>query len=329
MIILSIETSCDETSASITKDGKKVLSNIVFSQIKEHSLNGGVIPELASREHVKNITLVLEKALKEANIQPQEIDLVAFTQGPGLIGSLLVGINCALVFGYIYKKPVLGINHLLGHIYSAQIENEIEFPALVLVVSGGHTELLALENYLQIKKLGFTCDDAVGEVYDKVARILGFGYPGGPIIDELAQKGKDTFKFVRPYLKNDNFNFSFSGLKSSIFNLVSKNNFDLKEKINICNSFQSSVIDVLVEKTKRVLKKYFFKQLIITGGVAANYSLRKRFVSEFSQLKVIIPSLKYCGDQAAMIGIAAYYQFKYQLKFNQNYHWEGKPNLSF
>ncbi|BAD04664.1 glycoprotein endopeptidase [Onion yellows phytoplasma OY-M] len=224
MNILSIETSCDETSCAVTQNGKKVLSNVVFSQIKDHQIFGGVVPEIASRKHIQFMTLVLQQALKEANLTPQEIDLVAVTQGPGLVGSLLVGINAANVFAYTYQKPLLGVNHLLGHIYSAQIEHEINFPALVLLVSGGHTDLFYLTDHLQIKPLGTTLDDAVGEVYDKIAKNLNLPYPGGPLIDQLAQQGKDTYHLVRPYLKNDNLNFSFSGLKSTLVNLVMKQN---------------------------------------------------------------------------------------------------------
>ncbi len=328
MNILSIETSCDETSCAVTQNGKKVLSNVVFSQIKDHQIFGGVVPEIASRKHIQFMTLALQQALKEAHLTPQEIDLVAVTQGPGLVGSLLVGINAANVFAYTYQKPLLGVNHLLGHIYSAQIEHEIKFPALVLLVSGGHTDLFYLTGHLQIKPLGTTLDDSVGEVYDKIAKNLNLPYPGGPFIDQLAQQGKDTYHLVRPYLKNDNLNFSFSGLKSSLVNLVMKQN--LKD-INIpylCASFQASVIDVLYEKTKRALTKYSVKQLIVTGGVASNSSLRQKFMTSFFNLEVIFPSLKYCTDQAAMIGIAAYYQNQITQAVKK-YDITANPNLFF
>ncbi|OIJ44622.1 tRNA (adenosine(37)-N6)-threonylcarbamoyltransferase complex transferase subunit TsaD [Rice orange leaf phytoplasma] len=328
MNILSIETSCDETSCAVTQNGKKVLSNVVFSQIKDHQIFGGVVPEIASRKHIQFMTLVLQQALKEANLTPQEIDLVAVTQGPGLVGSLLVGINAANVFAYTYQKPLLGVNHLLGHIYSAQIEHEINFPALVLLVSGGHTDLFYLTDHLQIKPLGTTLDDAVGEVYDKIAKNLNLPYPGGPLIDQLAQQGKDTYHLVRPYLKNDNLNFSFSGLKSTLVNLVMKQNLKDINIPDLCASFQASVIDVLYEKTKRALTKYRAKQLIVTGGVASNSGLRQKFMASFANLEVIFPSLQYCTDQAAMIGIAAYYQ-KQITKASKKYDLTANPNLFF
>lgn len=281
MIILSIETSCDETSVAITQNGKKVLSNVVFSQIKYHQIFGGVVPEIASRKHIELMTLILEKALKEAQIQPQAIDLVAVTQGPGLIGSLLVGINAANVFAYTHQLPLLGVNHLLGHIYAAQIEHQIKPNSLVLLVSGGHTELLYFKDHCQIKLLGTTLDDAVGEVYDKIAKILNLPYPGGSVVDHLAQTGTDTYHLVRPYLKNHNLNFSFSGLKSTLVNLVMKQPFQNLNIPDICASFQASVVDVLFQKTQRALKRYPVSQLIVTGGVAANFSLRKNLKLDF------------------------------------------------
>ncbi|MBP5836170.1 tRNA (adenosine(37)-N6)-threonylcarbamoyltransferase complex transferase subunit TsaD [Candidatus Phytoplasma meliae] len=328
MIILSFETSCDETSVAVTQDGKTVLSNIVFSQIKYHQIFGGVVPEIASRKHIQFMTLVLEQALKEAQVQPQDIDLVAVTHGPGLIGSLLIGINAANVFAYVHQKPLLGINHLLGHVYAAQIEHEIKPPALVLLISGGHTELLYLKEHGQIEVLGTTLDDAVGEVYDKIAKVLQLPYPGGPLIDQLAQQGQDTYCFVRPYLKNNNLNFSFSGLKSHLVNLILNRNIDTLNVSNICASFQASVIDVLFEKTKRALTKYPVKQLIVTGGVASNMGLRHKFSSCFTHLEVIFPSVAYCTDQAAMIGIAAYYQNKIT-KATYKYDLTALPNLTF
>ncbi|CAM11428.1 O-sialoglycoprotein endopeptidase-like protein [Candidatus Phytoplasma australiense] len=328
MNILSIETSCDETSVAITQDGKKVLSNIVFSQIKDHQMFGGVVPEIASRKHVELITLILEKAFQKACLTPQEIDLVAVTQGPGLVGSLLVGINAANVFAYTYQKPLLGINHLLGHLYAAQIEHQIKPNALILLVSGGHTELLHFKNHDQIEVLGTTLDDALGEVYDKIAKALHLGYPGGPLIDQLAQTGKDTYHLVRPYLKNNNFNFSFSGLKSHLVNLLLKQNIQDLNIPNICASFQASVIDVLLTKTKRVLKKLPIQQLIVTGGVASNSALRKKMKETFLDLEVIFPSVQYCTDQAAMIGIAAFYQ-KNITPPSYKYDLTALPNLTF
>ncbi|WP_284928295.1 tRNA (adenosine(37)-N6)-threonylcarbamoyltransferase complex transferase subunit TsaD [Candidatus Phytoplasma sp. AldY-WA1] len=329
MIILSIETSCDETSIAVVKDGKDILSNVIFSQIKYHQKFGGVVPELASRKHVEIITLVLAEALRKAQINPREIDLVAVTQGPGLIGSLFAGVNAANTFAYIYDKPLIGVNHLIGHIYASQIENEIKFPSLVLLISGGHTELFYFNNHFQIKEIGTTLDDAVGEVYDKIARTLNLGYPGGPIIEKLASKGEDLFSFPRPYLKNKNLNFSFSGLKSKIINFINKRN-NIDSDINsICASFQSSVADVLITKTKRALNLYPSKELIIVGGVASNQFLKNQFKNAFPELRLIIPSPIYCTDQAAMIGVAAYYQNIFgSSKGKKEYNLTANPDLS-
>ncbi|KXT29339.1 tRNA threonylcarbamoyl adenosine modification protein YgjD [Candidatus Phytoplasma oryzae] len=330
MNILSIETSCDETSVAVTKNGKTILSNIVFSQIHYHKNFGGVVPEIAARKHSESITIILKKALKQANIKEKEIDLVAVTEGPGLISSLLVGINAANTFAYIHNKPLIGINHLIGHIYSAQIEeNELKFPNLALLISGGHTELFYIQDHFKIQHIGYTLDDAVGEVYDKIARSLKLEYPGGPIIEKLAKKGKDVYNFVRPYLKNKNLNFSFSGLKSKIINFISqKQNY--KEFINdICCSFQASIVDVLLEKTKRAFKKFPVKQLIIVGGVASNKFLKKKFLKNLDFLEIIVPKKEYCTDQAAMIGIAAYYKNKFFQKAQKKYNLKGNANLYF
>ncbi|MDO8168206.1 tRNA (adenosine(37)-N6)-threonylcarbamoyltransferase complex transferase subunit TsaD [Candidatus Phytoplasma melaleucae] len=331
MLILSIETSCDETSVAITQNGKRVLSNIIFSQIEYHKKYGGVVPEIASRQHLTFITLILHKALKKAKILPKNIDLVAVTQGPGLIGSLLLGINAANTFAYIHQKPLIGVNHLMGHIYAAQIEYSICFPSLALIVSGGHTELIYIKNHFNIQCLGYTLDDALGEVYDKIAKNLNLGYPGGPIIEKLALKGKDIFHYSRPYLKNNNLNFSFSGIKSEIIHFIKKNKAKITSQYinDICASFQASVIDVLITKTKRAINRYPVRQLIITGGVAANHFLRNRFKNIFHNLEVVIPNSLYCTDQAAMIGIAAYYQKKFcsNQKIN-HYNLTGHSDLS-
>ncbi|WCA22467.1 tRNA (adenosine(37)-N6)-threonylcarbamoyltransferase complex transferase subunit TsaD [Candidatus Phytoplasma oryzae] len=329
MNILSIETSCDETSVAITKNGKKVLSNIIFSQINYHKNFGGVVPEIAARKHIELLTIVLNKAFKKANIKEKEIDLVAVTEGPGLISSLLIGINAANTFSYIHQKPLIGVNHLIGHIYSVQIENELKFPNLVLLISGGHTELFYSTDHFKFKHIGYTLDDAVGEVYDKIARSLNLKYPGGPIIEKLATKGKDVFNFVRPYLKNKNLNFSFSGLKSKIINFINQNN-NFNNFINdICCSFQASIIDVLLEKTKRALQKFPVSQLVLVGGVSANQFLQKKFKQNFNFLEILVPKLEYCTDQAAMIGIAAYYQNKFYKKAKKKYNLKGNANLEF
>lgn len=312
MYILAVESSCDETSVAIVKDGKDVLSNVVLSQIDIHKAFGGVVPEIASRNHIEYMTRVFEEALKEAKLEPKDLDLVAVTQGPGLIGSLLVGINAAAAFAFANNLPLIGVDHLLGHMYAAGIDNEIKFPAMVLLVSGGHTELVYAKKHLDFEVVGRTLDDAVGEAYDKVARTLGLDYPGGPIVDKLAHKGKPTYDLPRPVLNQDNLNFSFSGLKSAVINVV-HNAHQRGEEIdinNMCASFQKAVIDVLIEKTKEALKKYPSRQLIIGGGVSANKGLRKKVYEEIENTDIIIPRMEYCTDNAAMIGAAAYYLYK-------------------
>jgi N6-L-threonylcarbamoyladenine synthase len=312
MIILAVETSCDETSVAILKDGKEVLSNVVLSQIDIHKVFGGVVPEIASRNHIKYLTTVFDEALEKAKVTPNEIDLVAVTEGPGLIGALLIGINAASAFAYANSIPLIGINHLHGHIYAASIDNEIKFPAIILLVSGGHTELIYAKDHFDFEIIGQTYDDAVGEAYDKVARVLGLSYPGGPIIDKLAQEGKAIYNFPRPVMDSGDLNFSFSGLKSSVINFVHNNrqkNIELDVK-DVSASFQEAVIDVLINKTKVAIEKHPVKQLIIGGGVAANKGLRRRVFEEIPNVEIIIPKMQYCTDNAAMIAAAAYYKYK-------------------
>jgi N6-L-threonylcarbamoyladenine synthase len=312
MIILAVETSCDETSVAILKDGKEVLSNVVLSQIDIHKVFGGVVPEIASRNHIKYLTTVFDEALEKANVTPKDIDLVAVTEGPGLIGALLIGINAASAFAYANDIPLMGVNHLHGHIYAASIDNDLKFPAIILLVSGGHTELIYAKDHLELELIGQTYDDAVGEAYDKVARVLGLSYPGGPIIDKLAHEGKAIYNFPRPVMDSGDLNFSFSGLKSSVINFVHNNKqkgikLDVKD---VCASFQEAVVDVLINKTKDALAKYPAKQLIIGGGVAANKGLRRRVFEEIKDVEIIIPKMQYCTDNAAMIAAAAYYKYK-------------------
>ncbi|MDY0277203.1 MAG: tRNA (adenosine(37)-N6)-threonylcarbamoyltransferase complex transferase subunit TsaD [Acholeplasma sp.] len=312
MLILAVESSCDETSVAILEDGKKVLSNIVLSQIDIHKIYGGVVPEIASRNHVKHVTMVFEEALKEANVKVNDLDLVAVTNGPGLIGSLLVGINAATAFAYANHLPIMDVNHLAGHIYAANIDHEMRFPLIALLVSGGHTELIYMKNHFDFEIIGSTLDDAVGEAYDKVARTLGLPYPGGPVIDRLAQEGKDTYELPRVYLEKDSYDFSFSGLKSAVINKV-HNLRQKNEEVNVkdmATSFQNSVMDVLVSKTKRAVSEYKVNQVIIAGGVAANKELRKRITNELTNVEVLIPKFSYCTDNAAMIGAAAYIKSK-------------------
>lgn len=310
MKILAIESSCDETSAAVVENGTKVLSCAVRSQIKTHAKFGGVVPEIAARDHVLAINFVVDQALKDAGIKLREIDKIAVTQGPGLIGALFVGINAAQSLALALDKPLIGVNHLVGHAYAAAIGKELKFPCLVLLVSGGHTELLILRSHLEFEHIGQTLDDAVGECYDKVARVLGFPYPGGKTIDDLAQTGNpEAFSFPRPILKQG-FNFSFSGLKSAVINAYAK----IEDKANLnkadfAASFQKAVLDTIIYKTKKALKKYTdLKQLIVGGGVSANKGLRAALAKEIKGVEVLIPEFKYCTDNAAMIGAAAYFQ---------------------
>ena len=312
MIILAVESSCDETSVAIVENGKHILSHVVLSQIDIHKKFGGVVPEIASRSHVEYMTVVFEQALSEANLTPKEIELVAVTIGPGLIGSLLVGINAATTFAFAHQLPIVGVNHLLGHIYAANIEHEMKFPNLTMLVSGGHTELLYMRDHLDIEVLGTTRDDAVGEAYDKVARTLGLPYPGGPVVDKLAAQGKDTYHLPRPFLEKDGYEFSFSGLKSAVINTI-HNEKQRGNDIRIhdmCASFQESVLDVLMFKVQKAILAFDVKQIIISGGVAANQGLRKRIYETIKDIEIVIPSMAYCTDNAAMIGAAAYEQFK-------------------
>ncbi len=314
IIILAIESSCDETSAALIKNGKEVLANIVSSQIDIHKKFGGVVPEVASRHHVENITLVLDEALTEAKIKTEDITCVAVTEGPGLIGSLLVGINSAKAFSYANHLPLVGVHHIAGHIYANHLVEDMQFPLMALVVSGGHTELVYMKEHYQFEIIGQTRDDAVGEAYDKVARICNLPYPGGPHIDKLAKTGEDTYKLPRVMLDQDNFDFSFSGLKSAVINLVHNAN-QRNEAINVANlarSFQESVIDVLVGKTFNAIEKFPVKQLLVAGGVAANSGLRERLhevIKKYPGIKLVIPPLKYCTDNAAMIGVAGTFSY--------------------
>lgn len=330
IIVLAVESSCDETSVAIVKNGKEVLSNIVSSQIDIHKKFGGVVPEIASRHHVENITLVLDEAIKKANIDVKDITCVAVTKGPGLIGSLLVGINAAKAFSFANHLPLIGVHHIAGHIYANHLVKDLEFPLLALVVSGGHTELVYMKNHYDFDIIGQTRDDAVGEAYDKVARVCDLPYPGGPHIDNLANKGIESYKLPRVMLDQDNFDFSFSGLKSAVINLVhnaSQRNETINRE-NLARSFQESVVDILVGKTFKAIKKNPVKQLIIAGGVAANSGLRKRLQEEiksFPDVKLIIPPLKYCTDNAAMIGVAG--TFSYLNGQKDDLSLNGKANL--
>lgn len=312
MLILSIETSCDETSAAVIENGDTILSNIVASQIKSHKRFGGVVPEIASRHHVEYITLIIEEAMEEAYVQFSDLDAIAVTEGPGLVGALLIGVNAAKAIAFAHNLPLIPVNHIAGHIYANQLEQPIEFPLLALVVSGGHTELVYMKEHGSFEIIGETRDDAAGEAYDKIGRVIGVPYPGGKHIDEMAQLGEDTFKFPRAMINEDNYDFSFSGLKSAFINKV--HNAEQKgEELNredLATSFQQAVVDVLVTKTIRAAKEYNVKQIILAGGVAANSGLRAGLSAavetELTDVPLIIPSLSLCGDNAAMIGAAAF-----------------------
>ena len=312
MYVMGVETSCDETSVSIVEDGHKVLANEVLSQISIHKSYGGVVPEIASREHVKGITYVFDQCMKKAGLTYGDIDLIAVTKGPGLIGSLLIGINAAKVIAMNENIPIVGVHHIAGHIYANRIEHEMHFPLLALVVSGGHTELVLMREHFVFEKIGETQDDAVGEAYDKVARVLGLGYPGGPKIDQLAKQGRDVFNFPRPMMHSQDYRFSFSGLKSHIIN-KHHNMKQRGETVNLADfaaSFQEAVTDVLVEKTARAVEAYQVKQVIVAGGVAANKGLRQKLSQRIQTVPVYFPGLSYCTDNAAMIGAAGFFQYQ-------------------
>ncbi|MGX7415572.1 tRNA (adenosine(37)-N6)-threonylcarbamoyltransferase complex transferase subunit TsaD [Aerococcus christensenii] len=314
--ILGIESSCDETGVAIVVDGHDMRSNIVATQIKSHMRFGGVVPEIASRHHVEQITQLINLALEKADMTFEDIDAIAVTKGPGLVGSLLIGITAAKTLAFVHEKPLIGVNHMAGHIYANQIVHPIHFPALALVVSGGHTELVYMPQDGQYQKIGDTRDDAVGEAFDKVGRLLGIPYPGGKKMDEMAQKGQDIYAYPRPMIAEDNFDFSFSGLKSAVINHLhqAEQKGESLDPNGVAASFQAAAVEVLVKKTKRALIQYPVKQLLLAGGVAANSGLRKGLTEALATLKdeveLVCPPLKLCGDNGAMIAAAAYTLYK-------------------
>ena len=308
--IFAIESSCDETSAAVIKNGKEVVSLTIASQIKTHENYGGVVPEIASRMHTEAITYVIDDAIKKSGMKMEDMDAIAVTNTPGLLGSLLVGIEAAKVLSYVYNKPLIAVNHIAGHIYANNLEdNNIIFPSLGLVVSGGHTEIIYLESDYNFKVLGSTLDDAIGEVYDKVARVLDLKYPGGPNIEKLAKDGKLNYKLPIP-MNDDSLNLSFSGLKSSIINLVhnEKQRGNDINKADLACSFQTIAVDELIRKLEIAIKNYNVNNVIVAGGVSANSYLRdqvKKLTDKYN-LNLSIPKMLYCTDNAAMIGAAAY-----------------------
>ncbi|NMO95737.1 tRNA (adenosine(37)-N6)-threonylcarbamoyltransferase complex transferase subunit TsaD [Paenibacillus lemnae] len=316
-LILAIETSCDETSVAVVKDGCEVLSSVIASQIETHKAFGGVVPEVASRKHVEVITLSIEEAVQQAGVDLQDLSAVAVTQGPGLVGALLVGVVAAKSLAFALDKPLIGTHHIAGHIYANRIVGPLEYPCMALVVSGGHTELVHLEEEGRFQLIGRTRDDAVGEAYDKVARALGFPYPGGPHVDKLALGAEETVDLPRSWLAPDSYDFSFSGLKSAVLNAVNQHKMKGQEVpvAAIAKGFQDSVTEVLVEKAVRAVKEYSSKQLLLCGGVAANQGLRQRLTSRCEEegIPLTIPPHVYCTDNAAMIGAAAHLKWKHGL----------------
>lgn len=312
--ILAVETSCDETSAAVVKNGTEVLSNLIASQIETHRAFGGVVPEVASRKHVESITRMLEEAVQEAGIAPESLSAIAVTEGPGLVGALLVGIMAAKSLAFTLDKPLIGVHHIAGHIYANRLEAEMVYPSMALVVSGGHTELVLMEREGSFRLLGRTRDDAVGEAYDKVARALGFPYPGGPFVDKLAAEAEEAEELPRAWLEPDSYDFSLSGLKSAVLNAVNQHKMRGEDgyQAAIARGFQESVIEVLVEKAIRAVKATGSRQLLLCGGVAANRGLRAALTErcEREDIALLIPSLKYCTDNAAMIGAAAYLKWR-------------------
>ncbi len=307
-LILAIESSCDETAAAVIRNGREIVSNIVASQIESHKRFGGVVPEIASRHHVEEITNVIEAALTEAAMTMADIDAIAVTEGPGLVGALLIGVNAAKALAFAHSKPLVPVHHIAGHIYSNRFVAEFQFPLLALVVSGGHTELVLMKAHGEFEVIGETRDDAAGEAYDKVARILDLPYPGGPHIDRLAALGTATIKLPRAWLE-DSYDFSFSGLKSAVINSVhnAQQRGDRLIPEDIAASFQASVVDVLVGKTVRAAEAHGVEQVLLAGGVAANRGLRTALEEAFSEEKapqLVIPPVSLCGDNAAMIGAA-------------------------
>ena len=307
--ILAIESSCDETSMAIIRNGCECVHLTVLTQMDTHAEFGGVVPEIASRMHTENVTMVLEETLNKANMTMDDIDAIAVTYAPGLLGSLLVGVEFAKTMSFVYKKPLIAVNHIAGHIYANNLEKPMQFPLLALVVSGGHTDFILMKGDYQFEHIGGTLDDAIGECYDKVARVIGLGYPGGPKVEKAALEGEHTYDLPIP-MNDDSFNMSFSGLKSNIINLVHNEKQRGNEIRNndLARSFQDVAIDQLCRKTELAIKKYDIKNMIIAGGVSANKYLRSEIkkVTDIYNVDLSVPSFVYCTDNAAMIGAAAY-----------------------
>lgn len=308
IIILGIESSCDETSVAIVKNGREVLSNVINTQISIHELYGGVVPEIASRNHVENISPVMKEALKEANIKLEDVDGIACTYGPGLVGALLVGVSYAKALSYAANKPLIGVNHIQGHIAANYITyKELKPPFLTLLISGGNTQLVLVKDYTEFEILGKTRDDAVGEAFDKIARVIGLGYPGGPKMDKLAQDGTPNIDLPKVHIEG--LDFSFSGLKTAIINLHHKTP-DIN-KADLAASFEKDVAEILLDNTKKAVKATNINKIALAGGVSANSYIRKAFkeLEEKENIEIYYPELKLCTDNAAMIASAGYYNY--------------------
>ena len=328
--ILGIESSCDETSVSIVRNGNEELATVVLSQMDTHALYGGVVPEIASRMHVESITVVIEECLNKANMTMDDITAIAVTYGPGLIGCLLIGVEAAVTLSYIYNKPLIPVHHIAGHIYANNLVSDMQFPLIALVVSGGHTELVYMKDNYEFEKIGGTLDDAVGECYDKVARVLNLPYPGGPLVDKLSYEGSDTYDLPLP-LDDNTYNFSFSGMKSAVINLVHNEEQRGNEirKADLACSFQNRVVEILCKKTIKALKEYNVKNLIIAGGVSANSGIRNKFTEVCNEegINLTIPNIKYCTDNGAMIAAAGYFAYKKGIRAGLNLKAEANTSL--
>ena len=328
--ILGIESSCDEMSASIIKNGNEEIKTIVLSQMDIHKKYGGVVPEIASRCHIESATMVLEELFSDTDLTMSDITAIAVTYGPGLIGSLLVGLQIAKTLSFVFNKPLVPVHHIAGHIYANNLVEEMTFPLISLVVSGGHTDIIYMKNHFEFEKIGGTLDDAVGECYDKVARVIGLNYPGGPLVDKLAHTGNDTYKLPLP-LDDDTYNFSFSGLKSAVINLVHKEEQrgNIINKEDLATSFQNTVVEIITKKTMKALKEYNVNALIMSGGVAANKGLREKFdiLCKENNIKFTVPPIKYCTDNAAMIATAGYFAYKKGLRSDMSLNAKATSSL--
>lgn len=307
IVVLGIESSCDETSVAVVKNGREVLSNIIDTQIKIHEKYGGVVPEIASRNHIEAISRVAKTALEEANMKLKDVDVIAPTYGPGLVGALLVGVSYGRGLAYALNKPLVGVNHLEGHIAANYITHpDLEPPFLCMLTSGGNTQIVYVKNYCDMEVLGRTRDDAIGEAFDKVARVVGLGYPGGPKVDKLAQQGKPSIEFPKTHFEN--LDFSFSGIKTAVINLHHKNPDVSKE--DLCMSFEKAVTEVLIENITKAIEQTGIKKVVLAGGVSANTHIRSEFEKlEEKGIKIYKPDLKLCTDNAAMISAAGYYRY--------------------